>query len=137
MRLESPQPLQIKEQIFLPLLQHDGTYRHDDSEGVSGIDLNDLLLRAPGKNSYCLAKGDELAEAGIFDGDILIVDHSLHPQHDQIVIASVNGDYLCRKLDLNNCQLTTADDLAPPISLSEEADCAILGVVIHSIHPMR
>ena len=127
------QPLEIREQIYLPLLQH-SDYNLSEQDSDQSIDLNQYLLQRTNDNSYCIAQGDEMSSMGIFNGDLLIVDRKATPQHRQVVIAVIDGELMCRQLDLNRCQLTTCDEASSSIQLSEHASCEILGVVIHSIH---
>ena len=37
-----------------------------------------------------------MREVGIFDGDVLLVDKAIEPKHGQIVIAVVNGNFVCK-----------------------------------------
>ena len=39
-----------------------------------------------------------MREVGIFDGDVLLVDKAIEPKHGQIVIAVINGDFVCKTL---------------------------------------
>ena len=44
------------------------------------------------------ASGAEMREAGIDDGDVLLVDRAIPPAHGNVVIAVVEGELLCRRL---------------------------------------
>ena len=48
-----------------------------DDYAEKGIDLNEQLIRNKPATFFFRMKGDAMKEAGIFDGDILIVDLSL------------------------------------------------------------
>ena len=39
-----------------------------------------------------------MREVGIFDGDVLLVDKTIEPKYGQIVVAVVNGDFVCKTL---------------------------------------
>ena len=42
--------------------------------------------------------GDSMQGAGLYDGDLLIVDRSLEPKHTDIVIAVLNGELTVKRL---------------------------------------
>ncbi len=65
---------------------------------VKRIDLNDALIRHPQATFVMRAAGDAMAAAGVFGGDVLLVDRAVTPQHGHLVIAKVDGDLLCRRL---------------------------------------
>jgi len=64
------------------------------------IDLHQLLIKAPAATYLVRANGDSMLNAGINNGAILIVDRSLEPKHGDIVIASIDGAYACKRLQL-------------------------------------
>jgi DNA polymerase V len=43
-------------------------------------------------------QGESMREGGIFDGDMLLVDQAIYPKHGQILVAVVNGDFVCKTL---------------------------------------
>jgi DNA polymerase V len=51
------------------------------------------------KNCYLLrVMGDSMEKAHIFNGDLIIVDHSAEAQHNNIVVASLNGEMTVKRL---------------------------------------
>ena len=74
-----------------------------------------------------------MQDRGIFDGDLLIVDRAVQPQQGQVVIALIDGEMTCKQLDLHQRRLVSAHPDFAPITLTEDADLVIEGVVIHSI----
>jgi DNA polymerase V len=65
---------------------------------VKRIDLNDALIRHPQATFAMRASGDAMAGAGVSNGDVLLVDRAVAPQHGHLVIAKVDGELLCRRL---------------------------------------
>jgi DNA polymerase V len=65
---------------------------------VRRIDLNEALIRHPQSTFVMRAAGIAMADAGIVDGDVLLVDRAMTPEHGQIVIAAVDGELVCRRL---------------------------------------
>ena len=93
------------------------------------------MISNPAATYLVRASGDSMLNAGINNGAILIVDRSIEPQHGKIVIASVDGAYTCKKLQLfPKPKLLSANIKYPPIKVSKEEDLEILGVVIAAIN---
>src|SRR3989338_6758465 len=62
------------------------------------LDLNNYLIKHPAATFLVRAQGDSMLNAGIHDGDILVVDRSLEPGHGRIVIAALNGELTVKRL---------------------------------------
>ena len=56
------------------------------------LDLNEYLIKHPAATFIVKAKGPSMSDAGILSGDLLIVDRSITPKSNDIVIASIFGD---------------------------------------------
>lgn len=69
--------------------------------------------------------------AGIFDGDLLVVDRSEEPRHNDIVLAWVEEGLTCKRLDKHNRQLCAAHPDYP--NINADAGVEIEGVVVSSI----
>jgi DNA polymerase V len=65
---------------------------------VRRIDLNEALIRHPQSTFVMRAAGSAMADAGISDGDVLLVDRAVKAEHGHVVIAAVDGELLCRRL---------------------------------------
>ena len=102
------------------------------------LSLTKLLVTHPSATFLAWAEGSSMELAGIYDGDLLIVDRSLTPRQNDIVIASVDcqKEFTCKVFDLKNRTLCAAsNDFYPSISCDEGVD--IEGVVAHSIRMHR
>ena len=64
------------------------------------IDLNEYLIKNPAATYFVRVSGDSMVNAHIVDGTILIVDRSIEPGHNNLVIASIDGSYACKRLIL-------------------------------------
>ena len=96
-----------------------------------GIDLNEQLIRNKPATFFMRVSGISMINAGIFDGDIVIVDRSLKPQNGKIVIAVIDGEMLIRRLELtmNKMRLVPETPKLATIDVSEFSDFKIWGVV--------
>ena len=99
----------------------------------STIDLNEHLIKRPAATFFARANGDSLMEIGIKDGDLLIIDRSVTPSQNDVVVVALNGDMTCKILDLRNKQLLAANRGYQPIAINDDLDVLIEGVVTHSI----
>jgi len=58
---------------------------------MSAYDLNEVLIRHPSSTFFLRVSGDSMVEAGIQDGDLLVVDRSLDARPGQVVVAVLDG----------------------------------------------
>ena len=100
-----------------------------------GIDLNEQLIRNKPATFFMRVSGNSMVNAGIFDGDIVIVDRSLKPQNGKIVIAVIDGEMLIRRYEktMNSLRLIPETTKLSPIDISEFMDFKIWGVVVYII----
>ena len=103
-----------------------------------GIDLNEQLVRNKPATFFMRVSGNSMINAGIFDGDIVIVDRSLKPQNGKIVIAVIDGEMLIRRYEqtINKLRLVPETPKLATIDVSEFSDFKIWGVVIHIIRSL-
>lgn len=99
-----------------------------------GLDLNHLLIKNKEATFFLRAKGSALN--GIFQNDILIVDRSLEAKNNQIVIATIDGEFLLRRLHKTGNRVLLLADGHRSIKIKEEMDFKIWGVVKYSIHKL-
>lgn len=100
------------------------------------LDLNEYLIKHPAATFIVKAKGPSMTDAGILSGDLLIVDRSIDPKSNDIVIASIFGDLTVKKLKKKEKSifLLSANSDYPSIEVKEEMECFIWGVVTYIIH---
>jgi len=102
------------------------------------LDLNELCIRTPAATYFVRAQGDSMIEAGIFSGDVLVVDRSLEAKHGDIVIAEFNGELTVKKLELKpETRLVPMNSQHAPVSIPDGAELEIFGVVTTVIHSLR
>jgi len=98
------------------------------------LDLNLHLIQRPAATFFVRANGESMKEAGIFDGDLLIVDRAIAPQASNIVIAVIDGELTVKRLKkLQGTWALSAENREFPDIHVGEAGCEIWGVVTHSI----
>ena len=78
------------------------------------LDLNEHLINHAEATYFLRVVGSSMVEAGINEGDLLVVDRSLTPRHRSIVVAVVDGDFTVKRLyrRLDDWSLRLSGDLA-------------------------
>lgn len=101
----------------------------------SYLDLNQHLIQHPSSTFLVRASGDSMMNAGIIEGDLLVVDRSIEPSHGKIVIAAVNGELTVKRFYHKEgiTQLCPENENYQPIIIREGIEFLIWGVVLHHI----
>lgn len=99
------------------------------------ISLDELLnIRAP--HVYLvMIEGESMQGAGIFDGDLAVVDRAREPAHGDIVVALLNNDPICKRLCKRGREviLLSENPKYPPRYVLEGDDLSIWGVISYSV----
>ena len=100
------------------------------------LNLNDYLVKHPSSTFYIYVKGDSMIGSGIYDGDLMVVDRSLEPESNSIVVAVIDGEFTVKKIHKKNNQIYLLPDNKnyKPIHIKEGMDFQVWGIVTHSIH---
>src|SRR5579871_2326102 len=102
-----------------------------------GIDLNEQLIRNKPATFFMRVSGDAMTGAGIFHGDVVIVDRSVKAASGKVIIATLNGEMLIRRLEktFNKIRLIPETPRLSPIDVDiSGAEFSIWGVVTYVIH---
>ena len=100
------------------------------------LDLNEHVIKHPAATYFIRASGDSMTGAGIFDGDLLIVDRSLEPAHGRVAVVEVDGQLTVKRLFKSKglFLLQSENASCPPIELQEWSEVVVWGVVTHVLH---
>ena len=103
--------------------------------GAQRIDLTTLLVTHSQATYFLKASGHSMVEAGIFDGDIMVVDRAVKPRHGHIVVAVVDGDFTVKRLyqRAGRVKLRAANVAFPEIVPKEGQTIEVWGVVTATI----
>lgn len=103
---------------------------------VDRIELMSQLVKHPQATFYVRIQGDSMRDAGILDGSVVLVDKAIKPRHDHIVIAVVDGDFTCKRLQLQagHMRLQAENPAYPDIVPKDGQTVEIWGVVVATIH---
>lgn len=98
---------------------------------VEQLDLEAELTKHPRATYYVRLKGESLAELGVVDGTLAVVDCLQRAKSGHVVIARIDAEYTCKVLHLRNGQmrLKAANPKYPDIVPKEGQTVEIIGVV--------
>lgn len=104
-----------------------------------GIDLNEQLIYNKPATFFFRMNSDAMQDAGIFAGDILIVDRSINAVNGKIIVAAFNGDLVVRRFikTLNRVTLAAENKNYSNIELGEFGEFKAWGVVTCVIHVLE
>jgi DNA polymerase V len=102
------------------------------------LDLNNLLIKRPSSTFFVRVSGDSMTGAGIFDGDLLVVDRSLPAADRKIVIAVVNGEFTVKRLRRRGegMVLQPENPAFRETVIAPGMDFSVWGVVMYCIHKL-
>lgn len=102
----------------------------------TSINLNQHLISHPEASFILKAVGNNLQHLGIFDNDYLVVDRSLTPAHQNIIIVILNGHLTVKQLfktASNNWALQGALGTTPHIMTEQTEIWGVVKWVLHKV----
>ena len=113
-----------------PILTDD--YSHDP------LDFNRDFIKHPEASYYGEVEGESMIDAGIYDGDLVIIDRAVEPHNGSIVVAWWEDGFTMTYLDVTHrddgyIELRPANDDFPVFKIDDPATFEIFGTVIHLI----
>lgn len=105
------------------------------------IDITQEIIRHPDTTFYARIEGDSMQQAGIFSGDLVVIDRSLQASDGDFVAAYIDGEFTVKEFrsdPANHCAwLIPHNDKYAKICVNEENAFVIWGVITHTIHAVR
>lgn len=102
------------------------------------LNIEDVLVRDPNRTSFCHVRGDSMKDAGLLDGDVVVLEANRLPANGDIVVAVVDGQttvkYLRSSAD-GGWLLEPANSAYQPIKPTDSLE--VLGVVVGSFRSYR
>ncbi len=108
------------------------------ADGYDLVTIDDYLVRVPSKTSLVRVKGESMIDAGIHDGDLLVVDRAIEPSAGKVVMAAIGGELTVKRLERKGERLllAPANSDYPSFDVTAREDFEIWGVVTHVIHKL-
>ena len=95
------------------------------------ISLDKTYIKHPLATFFFTACGTSMINAFIPDGARLLVDRSITPKNGDVVVATLNGEFVVKFLKKNDlkCWLCPANSKFKEIEITEEMNMQVFGVV--------
>ena len=103
------------------------------------LSLDDYLVSNPESTFFVRASGDSMIGAGIFDGDLLIIDRSIEVKNNAIVLAILDTEFTVKRLIKTGDAITlrAENDAYDDIQVRDNQTMMVWGVVVHVIHHLK
>ncbi|MGV3589878.1 MAG: LexA family protein [Adhaeribacter sp.] len=100
------------------------------------LDLNEFIVKRPASTFFVQVSGDSMKNAGIYEGDVIVVDKSLKPIHGNIVLAVVHGEFTVKRLHYAGKKvfLRPENEHYQSLEILPDMGFTVWGVVIHVLH---
>ena len=133
--------------LFVPDMEADTALpliNHDISAGFPSpaldfmeykLDINKHLTHNALSTFYIKVAGSSMINAGIDDGDLLVIDRSLEPADGRIAICLIDGEFTVKRLKLEtDCLYLMPENPAyQPIKVTEDNQLIIWAIVTYVI----
>lgn len=99
------------------------------------IDLNTELIRNPAATFFGRVVGNSLEDAGVTEGDVLIIDKSVKPSDGDMCVCFLDGEFTLKfiKQTAQEIWLIPANPSYKPIRVTEDNHFMVWGVVTYTI----
>ena len=99
------------------------------------IDLNREVVRNQEATFYAKVKGNSMVDAGISDGDVLVIDRSIEPTNNKVAVCYIDGEFTVKRLRVEDdvIWLVPENDEFEPIKVTAENEFMVWGVVTYII----
>ena len=102
-----------------------------------GLNLTELLTQHPEATYLCFVDGDSMTGDGIFSGDLLIILEAVEVKNGDIIVANINGDFVCKKIVTKHQRLISSGKGCSTYQIREDKDSLAKGVVISTVRMHR
>ena len=133
----------MEENTKLPEMAQDGIHAGFPSPATDymtqAIDLNKELVKHPAATFYGRVVGDSMIDAGVDEGDILVIDKSLEARDGDMAVCFVDGEFTLKYIHIQDggIVLKPANPKYPEIEISEGVNFKMWGVVTYIIKKIR
>lgn len=105
----------------------------------AAIDLNKELVKHPASTFYGRVRGDSMIDAGVCDGDVLIIDKSLEPHDGDMAVCFIDGEFTIKyiRMEKDAIRLVPANEKYETITVTKDNEFLIWGIVTYSIKKQR
>jgi DNA polymerase V len=133
--------------FFLPITSHEESYPFVAGGIAAGfpspaedfselnISLDQTLVKNKEATFYAKVNGHSMRDAGISDGDILVIDRSLNPKNNKIAVCFIDGEFTVKRVSVqkDGVYLVPENPEFQPFKVTTENQLIIWGIVTYVI----
>jgi len=99
------------------------------------ISLDRELVKNQEATFYARVSGDSMIEAGLEDGDLLVIDRSMNPENGKIAVCLVDGEFTVKRIKKvkKKFYLMAENKKYKPIEVTDENELIVWGIVEYVI----
>lgn len=99
------------------------------------LSLDEKLVRNKEATFYARVQGESMINAGINDGDLLVIDRSIPPIHNRIAVCYINNEFTVKRLSMENGEVSLIPENPKykAIKVTEADSLMIWGIVTYVI----
>ncbi len=99
------------------------------------LSLDDKLVQNKEATFYARVQGVSMINAGLDDGDLLVIDRSISPQNNHIAVCYLNNEFTVKRLaiDKNKITLVPENNDYKKIEITDGNELIIWGIVTYVI----
>ena len=104
------------------------------------INLNEELITNKASTFLIRVSGSSMIEEQIYDGDVLIVDKSLHVKHNSIAVLNYHGQLVVKKIIKKNNKFFLISKFSNQnnfVEITEDNETQVWGIVTYVIHKIK
>jgi DNA polymerase V len=101
------------------------------------LDLNSYIVSHPSSTFYVKVEGESMTGAGIFPGDLLVVDRSVEAKNNTVILAIINNEFTVKRIvhaDDGKYYLQPENPTFQPIEITQDSGFQVWGVVTYVVH---
>lgn len=101
----------------------------DDGQS-DALTIDDYLIERPSQTVLIRVKGDSMQDAGILEGDLVVVEKTASAKRGDVVVAVVDGQFTLKRLDIERGQFVLKpENKAYPV-IRPEGTLEVFGVMV-------
>ena len=106
----------------------------DDFKEVR-ISLDKELVKNTDSTFYARVSGDSMENAGLSDGDLIVIDRSINPENNKIAVCYLDGEFTVKRIVRKNSKLYLKPENRNynEIEIKDDDQLIIWGIVTYVI----
>ena len=99
------------------------------------ISLDKELIQNEESTFYARVRGNSMEDAGLSDGDLIVIDRSINPENNKIAVCFLDGEFTVKRINKrgNKLYLKPENQNYNEIEVSVDNELLIWGIVTYVI----